>query len=202
MFFNTWKLIKIIIVDLSTLKFKINTKMKKYIAFLRGINVGGNKKIKMITLRASIEKAGFKKVQSYIQSGNILFNCNQESVLSISKKIEAVILKDFRLEVPVLVTTKESIMSILKDYPFTNSEEKNQYFVLLHNSPDKALVENFNTLKFETEDYYLTENCVYLDCKQGAGKAKLNNNLVEKKLKVTATTRNLKTMQKIVELAG
>ncbi len=175
--------------------------MKTYIVFLRGINVSGQKKIKMVDLRASLEKAGFENVLTYIQSGNILVD-SEEATASISEIIKEIILKDFGFDVPVLVTHKDNLKRILKNYPFRKAEEKNQYFVLLHEQADKSLVNDFNKLEFNTEDFLISEDCVYLNCKQGAGKAKLSNNLVERKLKVTATTRNLRTMRKMVGLSS
>jgi uncharacterized protein (DUF1697 family) len=175
--------------------------MKTYIAFLRGINVSGQKKIKMADLRASLGKVGFENVQTYIQSGNVLVD-SEETITSISEMIRRVILKDFGFDVPVLVTHKENMERIIKEYPFRKAEEKNQYFVLLHDKADKALLDDFNKLEFSTEDFLISEDCVYLNCKQGAGKAKLSNNLIERKLKVTATTRNLRTMRKMLELSS
>ena len=175
--------------------------MKTHIVFLRGINVSGQKKIKMVDLRASLEKASFKNVLTYIQSGNVLVD-SEEAIASISEIIKAIILKDFGFDVPVLVTKKENMERILKNNPFKKAEEKNQYFVLLHDRPDISLVNDFNKLEFRNEDFLISENCVYLNCKQGAGKAKLSNNLVERKLKVLATTRNLRTMRKMLELSS
>ena len=72
----------------------------------------------------------------------------------------------------------------------------------MYSPATETLVNTFTKLKFKTEDYLITERCVYLNCKAGAGKAKLNNNLIEKKLEVIATTRNLRTMQQMLELAN
>ena len=174
--------------------------MNRYIAFLRGINVSGQKQIKMADLRVSLEEADFRNVRTYIQSGNVILDSLEKSEV-VTQGIEKVILEDFGFHVPVLVTTTANIRTILKNYPFSDAEEKNQNFVLLHDKPKKASVDEFNMLQFRSEDYLITDNCVYLNCKNGAGKAKLTNNLVERKLKVVATTRNLRTMEKITELA-
>ena len=73
---------------------------------------------------------------------------------------------------------------------------------MLHEFPDKELAKTFNALDFQNEDFKLDGKCVYLNCKKGAANAKLSNNLIERKLKVVATTRNLRTMQKMIELAS
>lgn len=176
--------------------------MKMYIAFLRGINVGGHNKIRMVELRTSIEKTGFKNVQTYIQSGNVVFETEETSMTVIKNLLEKCIKKNFGVTIPVLLLEKEVIINILKNYPFKTAEDKNQYFTLLYYPAKETMISAFNKLQFKTEDYLLTQNYVYLNCKQGAGKAKLTNNLIEKKLEVIATTRNLKTMQKMLELVS
>ncbi|WP_343488033.1 DUF1697 domain-containing protein [Allomuricauda sp. d1] len=177
--------------------------MNTYIGFLRGINVGGQKKIKMADLRESLEKAGFKSVQTYIQSGNLVFMDKSSERQVVAKNIEQILLKDFGFEVPVLVTTAQQLKKILEENPFSNdAEQKNLYFALLHEAPDENEKANLKPADYPNETFHMAEDCVYLNCKKGAGKAKLTNNIIERKLKVTATTRNLRTMQKMVEMAS
>ncbi|WP_136465967.1 DUF1697 domain-containing protein [Flagellimonas onchidii] len=177
--------------------------MKSYIALLRGINVSGQKKIKMADLTQSLKREGFCKVRTYIQSGNVVFASDKNDVEKLQNNMHKVILDDFGFEVPVLILTVEELVQVLKESPYADEpNEKGLYYVLLKTVPDDKLVKTFNQLDFENEDFHVTERCVYLNCKAGFGKAKLNNNFVERKLKVEATTRNLKTMQKLVEMAG
>ena len=176
--------------------------MKRYIAFLRGINVGGHRKIKMADLRENLSKLGLENVRSYIQSGNLVLDSNRKEK-EVAGLIRESIQKDFGFEVPTLVLTSETIEHILNNSPFENeADTKNLYFALLHDLPQK---ENYGRLKAEdypNENFVITDLCVYLNCGLGAGKAKLSNNIIEQKLKVTATTRNLRTLQKMVELAS
>ncbi len=174
--------------------------MARYIIFLRGINVSGQRKIKMADLRASLEKSEFKNVLTYIQSGNIIVEADKTVKQALASKISTIILHDFGFEVPTLVFLVEEIEAILMDVPFQNIEKKNLYFTLLFKKPNQESVDAFNKTQFENEDFYIREQCVYLNCKKGAGKAKLNNNLIEKRLGVIATTRNLNTLKKMLEL--
>jgi Uncharacterized protein conserved in bacteria len=176
--------------------------MNTYIALLRGINVSSQKMIKMAELRTSLEHIGLQNVQTYIQSGNVIFDTDIEGKEKIQDVVHAVILRDFGFDVPTLVITREAVGSILKANPFANEEENRLYFVLLKNPPEKSLVDQFKEQKLENEDFHITDQCVYLVCKKGYGNAKLNNNLIERKLKVEATTRNLKTMQKLLEMTA
>ena len=175
--------------------------MTTYIALLRGINISGQKKIKMGELRKTLENIGLNDVTTYIQSGNIVFNSGPANVEELQNTIYEVILRDFGFEVPTLVVTGNQVERILSTNPFAQETEGNRlYFVLLKQPPKQELVDQLNGQHFPSEDFHVTPACVYLCCKNGYGNAKLNNNLIERKLKVVATTRNLKTMQKLLEM--
>lgn len=173
-----------------------------FIALLRGINVSGQKKIKMAELRESLTQNGLENVQTYIQSGNIIFDSEVLETTILEHKIREAIAQDFGFDVPTLVVSGNAIQKVLEDNPFAEKVEENKlYYVLLKQAPEKDLILQFEELTFANEDFHVTEKCVYLMCKKGYGNAKLNNNLIERKLKVEATTRNQKTMQKLLEMA-
>lgn len=176
--------------------------MALYIAFLRGINVGGQKKIKMAALKASLEKSALQNVTTYIQSGNILFESDRSDKKLLAQRIRAQIESAFGFDVPVLVITAAEIEKILEANPFKEISQKKQlFFTLLHEIPNQEFWTNPKPEDYPDEAFQITEKCVYLNCKNGASKAKLNNNIIEQKLKVTATTRNLNTLKKMVEMA-
>lgn len=175
--------------------------MASYIALLRGINVGGKAQVKMADLRKTLEKCGFDDFKTYIQSGNIVFKNTSASTESLAKKIHKAIKTDFDLEVPVLVWSLPDFKSILEASPYLGQENNRQYFVLLEKPAAVELVKAFEEIVFEHEECTITDTCVYLSCHNGYGNAKLNNNLLERKLKVCATTRNLNTMHKLIAMA-
>jgi len=176
--------------------------VKTYIAFLRGINVSGQKKIKMVDLRTSLQKQGLENVRTYIQSGNVILEAPCGNSKELEFTIEKAIEDDFGFKVPVLIKTPKEVQDILDDNPFDRtSDPKGLYFSLIHDIPSNELVESFQKMRFDHEEFYYTKDCVYLNCKLGAGKAKLNNSFIENKLKVIATTRNLNTMKKMIALA-
>ncbi len=176
--------------------------MITYIALLRGINVSGQKKIRMADLRATLEGIELQSVTTYIQSGNICFQSQNARRKELETTIQRAIYTDFGFNVPTLVLNGADIMGILESNPFKDeTNEKGLYFVLLKETPSETLVSEFSTLKFENEDFHVTDNCVYLNCKTGYGKAKLSNNLIERKLGVEATARNLRTMKKLLEMS-
>ncbi|HET8803051.1 MAG TPA: DUF1697 domain-containing protein [Aequorivita sp.] len=173
--------------------------MKTYIALLRGINVGGQKKLKMADLKLLFEQLGFEAVTTYIQTGNVVFTAKEGASLAarISKEIHT----KFGFEVPVLIKTASEIENILANCPFGNPKQEASYFVLLETPPTQELVQATELLENTDEEFVITDSCVYMFCATGYGKTKLNNNLFEKKLKVAATTRNYRTLAKLVELA-
>lgn len=175
--------------------------MKTYIALLRGINVGGQKKIKMADLRQALEKTGFLDVTTYIQSGNIIFNDEKEDITALSDKISKTILDSFGFNVPVLVKTAKEIKDILNQNPFVEDELNVNYYILLKNIPDATLVETLGKEDYPDEAIAITNSCVYLHSLKGYRNAKFSNNYIERKLKVSATARNQRTMQKLLALS-
>ncbi|MBT8186073.1 MAG: DUF1697 domain-containing protein [Croceitalea sp.] len=176
--------------------------LKSYIAFLRGVNVGGHNKLKMSDLKIGLSILGYKNIATYIQSGNVFFKSENEDKLHLQDEIESFIFQKFGYEIPVLIKTGEELQHILDNNPFANAiYQKNLYFALLAKPPGMAEKRNFVKLKFENEEFFVTDQCVYLNCHLGAGKAKLTNNVIEKELKIRATTRNLNTMDKMIALS-
>jgi len=178
--------------------------MNTYIALLRGINVSGQKKIKMADLKKSLETLPFSDVTTYIQSGNLIFKSVINSIPDLEKKIADLILKDFGFEVPVLIKTPQELSSVLENNPFEkdNSKDvKKLYVVFLKDTPLEENITVLKTYDYSPEEYILDEKIIYFYAANGAGKAKMNNNFFEKKLKVQATTRNWKTTDKLVTLS-
>ncbi|PQJ80915.1 hypothetical protein BTO18_05375 [Polaribacter porphyrae] len=168
-----------------------------YIVLLRGINVSGKNKLPMIDLRKILNGLGYQNVQTYIQSGNIILESN-ESKNIICKNIKDAILEKFGYDVPVIAKTIPEWEKAIEEYPFSKDYEKIVAFTFLDKiSEIKELeIKNIGTDKFK-----INNDVVYIYCPNGFGKSKITNDLFEKKLKVTATTRNLRTTLKLLELA-
>jgi uncharacterized protein (DUF1697 family) len=177
--------------------------MKKFIALLRGINVSGQKKIKMSDLKLLFEEMGFKDVQTYIQSGNVIFSSKEISVDKLELKISSAIKRKFGFDVQVIILSQEEIEYTLKNNPFIKrkKEDDRLYVTFLSNAPSKENIQRLNSTDYSPEEYIIDGKLVYLYLPNGAGKAKINNNLFENKLKVDGTTRNWKTVNALSELA-
>lgn len=174
--------------------------MNTYIALLRGINVGGHKKILMADLKTLFESVGFEQVTTYIQSGNVVFKSKKET--NLDAKITKAIESKYGFIVPVLIKKVSELSEIISKCPFSDEKREKSYFLLLKENPsldNVALTAPFSNLK---EEFHIVQNCVYIYYVEGAGKAKLGNNFFEKKLKVSATARNFRTMTKLLALAS
>lgn len=176
--------------------------MYTYIALLRGINVSGQKKIPMAELRELLGNSGLENVQTYIQSGNVIFQSEKADIKALEGTIHEAIKSHFGFDVPILVVTPKELQQIFDDAPFPQNEKEKSYFMFLYEEPDKILVDQVRQLNYPNEVFKITDNCVYFYCSTGYGKAKCSNNFFERKLKVTATARNYKTMIKLIAMTS
>jgi len=171
--------------------------MKKYIVLLRGINVSGKNKLPMAELRELLNDLGFKNVQTYIQSGNIILE-SDEAKSVICNKINTGIKNQFGYDIPVIARTIPQLKKAIASYPFSIENTKIVAFVFLN----KKVYETKIEVKNIGSDQYLIDNdMIYIYCESGFGKTKLSNNLFERSLFVSATIRNYNTTLKLLELA-
>ena len=175
----------------------------KYLAILRGINVSGKNKIKMEDLRDLMSKLGFENCQTYIQSGNVVFEAVPQAVKTLAQKIEQAIAKQYNYEVPVIVKTQDDLAKVYSRNPFLpqHSEEmKFLHFTFCEEEPESIMIEGIEREKYLPDEWKATDLGIYLFCPNGYGRTKLTNTFFERKLKVRATTRNWKTVQKLMEM--
>ncbi len=179
--------------------------MTTYIAILRGINVGGHKSIKMDALKKLFEKVHFENIQTYIQSGNVLFSTNEKNAGQFPSIISEQIEKEYSFSVPIVVLTKEAMEIVINNNPFLNDERKDEKFMHVTYLSEKPLDFNWDDIEIKaqiSEEIKLVDKLVYIYCPGGYAKTKLNNNFLESKLKVTATTRNWKTSVELLRMAN
>jgi uncharacterized protein (DUF1697 family) len=181
--------------------------MNIYIALLRGINVGGKNLIKMPELKEALETIGLNEVQTYIQSGNVIFKSGEEEAtlqVIIENKIETV----FGFPVKVVLRTLAELEKIILDCPFSEdeilkaeslSDKECLYVALLSTVPQKEKTEYLNTYRSDSDDYRIIGRNVYLLFRNSIRNSKLANNL--QKLDATVTICNWKTLNKLVLLA-
>lgn len=178
--------------------------LTKYISILRGINVSGHRVIKRDALKKLLAELKFEHVQTYIQSGNIIFNAAKASTEVISMTIQSTIEKEFGFNVPVITFTQEELETTINANPFATDQSKDPSFfhvTFLSEKPNKVLIEQLNQLNLNNESFVLIDKAIYLYCPNGYGNIKLTNSFIENKLKVIATTRNWKTANELLKMA-
>ncbi|MBV6652822.1 MAG: DUF1697 domain-containing protein [Mameliella sp.] len=181
------------------------TTPNQYIALLRGINVSGQKKIKMADLRTHLGNIGLLNLQTYIQSGNIVFESPIADTGLLSGNIQAVIREQYGFEVPTIVLNALDFRDIASKNCYTEAaqeEPSRMLIAFLSDSPANEMANEFNALAFPNEHFTLEEKAIYLYFPNGLGRAKLHNHLIERKLKVSSTIRNWRTVSKLLEMTG
>lgn len=177
-------------------------KMIKYIALLRGINVGGHKKILMADLKLLFLELGLENVTTYIQSGNVVFEGGGDDVSAFAKAIKEKIQQSYNFDVPVLVLNAQTFEEIITACPFPKEKKEKSYFILLDTIPTPEKIAELTAIEYPDEEFHVISRCVYFFAANGYGRAKLTGNIVERKLDVTATARNHRTMLKLLTMAS
>lgn len=174
-----------------------------YLTFLRGINVGGHNKIKMADLREALTAKGFQGVKTYIQSGNICLKSSLASPQEVAAIIQQTIQEHFGLNIKSIVKTPIGIGKVVQELPeeILNSTPHNKVFAMfLDKNPEKNAIDYFLSKDYSPDWVRVGDRAIFFACPDGISKSKLNNNWIEKQLKVNGTTRNYKTLLKILSL--
>jgi uncharacterized protein (DUF1697 family) len=178
--------------------------MTTYISILRGINVSGHRMIKMQTLKELFTDLGFENIQTYIQSGNIVFQHKKTDPQKLEKKIAKAITEKSTFDVPVIVKKLEELQQIIAANPFLKDKTKelaHLHITFLTDEPDTESVNKIKAGSYQPDEFYLVNKVIYLYCPNNYGNSKLTNGFFEKKLSLTATTRNWKTTNELINIA-
>ena len=180
--------------------------MQTYIALLRGINVGGHNKIKMADLHILFENEGFKNTTTYIQSGNVNFQSKLTSISKIEEIIKRAVSDTFNYNINVLVKTKNELISVFENNPFIKNNKvdlSKLHVTFLKKQPNIEQINNLESVSLTNYDEFkIINKIMYVHCPISYAKTKLNNNVVEKKLATSCTSRNWRTITKLIELTN
>jgi uncharacterized protein (DUF1697 family) len=175
----------------------------RYIAFLRGINVGGNKLIKMEALAAAFSAAGFRKVRTYIASGNVVFETRATNRDALAKKIEKMLTANFGHEIAVTLFTLTELQELVSINRFNRIKQNKDVMlcVTLFNQsvpqevPREAKADRLKVVS-------LHERAVFIVARRKpTGWFGYPNNWIEKEFGVIGTTRNWSSLQKVAAFA-
>jgi uncharacterized protein (DUF1697 family) len=180
--------------------------MSTFISILRGINVGGHKKILMEDLKKVYEAMGFTEITTYVQSGNVIFKTAQNnSDPLLSDKIENAIKEKYSFHVPVIIRTVDEMRLTISSNPFLQEDgidSEKLHVTFLDQEPSPTDISAITRYDFSPDRFRILGKEVYLYCPESYGNTKLSNDFFEKKLHVKATTRNWKTVLRLGELSG
>ncbi|MGH8456413.1 MAG: DUF1697 domain-containing protein [Stenotrophobium sp.] len=176
--------------------------MNTYIALLRGINVGGKNSLPMKDLVTHLEGMGARKIRTYIQSGNSVFQSAEKNVSRLSARLAHEIKKRHGFEPHILILGLDAIERAIAENPFSEAEADpgNLHLGFLASSPRKPDLGKLNSLKTESERFHLGNKVFYLHASEGVGRSRLAAS-AERLLGVPMTDRNWRTVCKLRELA-
>lgn len=178
--------------------------MAKYISILRGINVGSGRKVPMADLKRLSETLGLKNVQTYIQSGNVVFELGRpEAILMLEMRLQQAFSETFGFDIPVIVRTDEEWAESIAQNPFLKEENldiERLHLTCLKVLPSPEFLEKIKVFQYLPDRYEIIGRDVFIFCAAGYGTSKLVNSFFESKLKVPATTQNWKTVIQLNEM--
>jgi uncharacterized protein (DUF1697 family) len=173
---------------------------------VRGINVSGQKKIRMDELKAVYESLGFDNVRTYIQSGNVVFDSDLDEK-GAGEKIRKKIVEAFGFPVPVTLRSTAAIKQVIRNNPFLADgidDIKILHVTFLSQAPSLSTLDQIDPATGGDDQFRFSDSHeeIYIRCPNGYGRTKLTNTFFEKQLGVSATTRNWNTVNKLYEIAS
>ncbi len=157
----------------------------------------------MDALKTTLEAIMFTNVETYIQSGNVFVETEEESAFGVGFKIKQEIFKTFGHEVPVIVIGKNDLEFCFKNNPFLKQKDvdtKKLYVAFISKELSSSAINELKISQFKPDEAVIDGNRIFIKYDIGAGKTRLDQKYIEKKLNVTATIRNWNTVTKLLEL--
>ncbi len=175
--------------------------MKTYVALLRGINVGGSKPVPMPALRGQFVELGFPRAETYVQSGNVVFESKGAVGPKQIASLERRLAEAFGAQIPVIVRAQQKLKEVLENNPFpgVEADPTKLLIVFLEEAPGVAAVAKLDPKRSPTDRFAVDGQEIYLSCPNGYGRSKLTADYFERVLRVRATARNWRTVQTLAE---
>ena len=170
--------------------------MPRYVALLRGINVGGKHSVPMAKLRALCEELGHTDVGTYIQSGNVVFTARRAITPAA---FENALASEFGIPIPVVLRTQSELARIVQGDPFPKAERSHVHVGFMAKKPAPTAVKKIDAASFAPEEFTAKGCEIYFHLPNGMGRAKLPA-AVDRALKIPTTVRNWNTVTKLLAL--
>ena len=179
--------------------------MPVYLALFRGINVSGHNMIKMDALKKLMEAEGYINVETYIQSGNVVFESPETHRDKIAKALEILMYREYGHNVVIFILNEADLAKVVAANPYTGREPEGQgvkkFFVaFLAGTPSGAGIDQLKKYNRGDDVFKIVGNALYLKLATSAAESKLTNVFIENKMNIKATTRNWNTTLKMLEM--
>jgi len=179
--------------------------MPVYLALFRGINVSGHNMIKMDALKKLMEAEGYNNVETYIQSGNVVFEHEETNRDKIAKDLEILMYKEYGHNVVIFILQEADLAKIIDNNPYAKREPEGQgikklFVAFLNGKPNEAGIDQLKKYNRGDDVFKVVDNALYLKLATSAADSKLTNVFIENKMNIKATTRNWNTTLKMLEM--
>ncbi|WP_380052775.1 DUF1697 domain-containing protein [Falsihalocynthiibacter sp. SS001] len=174
--------------------------MNTWIAFLRGVNVGGHAKLPMKPLCSTMDLNGFEETRSYIQSGNLVFSHPAASANDVSRAVRSLLEVYVDMSPEVVALRPDTLDKIITRCPFEADDPKSLHYILFKQPPANANHEQIDALRAEDEAFEIGSRAAYLYAPSGIGRSRLAASQ-ERLLGVPTTVRNKRTLEAVRKLA-
>ncbi len=178
--------------------------MAVIISMLRGVNLGGHNRVKMDALRALYESLALRDVETYVQSGNVIFRTEGRELVRLRTRIEDGIEKSFGFHSDVIIRTPAELRDVVKKNPFAarrGIDPKRLAVTFLASDPGKEAREKLLGMKTEPEELRIEGRELYTYYPNGMARPKLTWPVIERALKTSGTARNWNTVTKLLDMA-
>ena len=179
-------------------------RLETYVALLRGVNVGGKNRLPMQGLRDVFLASGCHRVQTYIQSGNVVFAAGKNELANLSDRIKVAIEERFGLTVPVVTRSAADLARVIESNPFDLGENDSRrlHVGFLLGEPDPRDVASLDPNRSPPDRFEVSGREVYLWCPNGIGRSKLTTQYFDSRLHTVMTVRNWRTVNRLAEMAS
>jgi len=172
------------------------------VALLRGINVGGHHRVAMAELREIAQSLGLRNVSTYIQSGNLIFDATPGDS-DTPRQLEQALVERFGFEIPVVTRSRAEMEEAARSHPFVDLGLSDSFLMVafLDREPEVDIEDVLDAREFEPDRFALSGREIFLAYPEGSGRSKLTHELLQRRLGVTATIRNRKTILRLIEVS-
>ena len=179
------------------------TSVTTWVALLRGVNLGRNRRLAMADLRSLLEALGHRDVRTYVQSGNAVFSTPPRSAAALATGIERTIAERLQMDVRVIVRSRDELASVVDANPLEEATQDpaRYYVIFLEADPTTDRIQAIDPAAFEPEEFRFGDRAVYAWYRGGTRASRLDRVLSERGLGVLTTAHNWNTVTKLLDLA-